>query len=430
MRNKMTGQTNGAISTIEPYDKKALAINRLKHVHDRDISNYSSSLQLTGRYRTATSPGRSPDRSSTLTRYSSSPLMPVKHKTHSISPGRLVQTERHTIYPDILARREKHSIHPDILARREKHSISSDILARREKCSTSSDMMVRRDPSPTPMTLLSPVPVVDQQPKRGDIPSHRSLSRTDWESQPLQRMSMKDTESRPLHIYTKDGMASELESLGYTPKQRDNDPLPMSYAFRRRDSERLIGSQERFCDTHWFRRRSNSIGISSLPDIQNPNLNKRGSMLRRNSRFSKSNLNALEEGETGVESSALVSPRFCTGLSAAAKTAVLHGYDDLIVKRFALSRTYGGRHYRRLSTPDARAHYDSIIAASMHTGDRDMEQLINPAIPRIQSAMDLLDCLKEQKGEPLTSKRHKIVINDPIGQFSRWRESWVGKPDR
>ena len=46
-------------------------------------------------------------------------------------------------------------------------------------------------------------------------------------------------------------------------------------------------------------------------------------------------------------------------------------------------------------------------------------------IPKIQSAIDLLDSFKEGRGDMMTSRRHREVVKDPKQQYEGWRSCWA-----
>ncbi len=100
-----------------------------------------------------------------------------------------------------------------------------------------------------------------------------------------------------------------------------------------------------------------------------------------------------------------VTSRFASNLSTEAQTALLESYDDLLLDKLGEDRPlYKAMFQRHRSVPNL-------------SGDDKVSQ-------HIQGAMDIVDSIKDSRGQHVTSNRHHKLINNPIQDFKKWRESW------
>ncbi len=134
--------------------------------------------------------------------------------------------------------------------------------------------------------------------------------------------------------------------------------------------------------------------------------------IRRGSKVS--DIGIIKE-EDPLETTLPASDRFCTFLSSEAKVSMLYGYDDAICSKMEPQNTDE-------SMNNETNDNNENSKRPRHERGRDV---VNNFTPKIQGAMDLLDSLKSQSGEMVTSTRHQKVVVNAIEQYSRWKQAWT-----
>ena len=113
--------------------------------------------------------------------------------------------------------------------------------------------------------------------------------------------------------------------------------------------------------------------------------------------------------------------RFASSLSTEAQMAMLKGYDDVLVDTFEnTGRSRARLRFDRLQTPLLRERDAARGGDSKEDGEEEEEDASK--LPQIQTAMDLLDSLKDYNGHLVTSKRHRENVENPVRQFRDWRK--------